>query len=837
MPKHYTAGLAILFLLLIVGSFLIGALPTASLQASSKPQQNSSESPNDLSSRQAQESAFDLVSDTTLPDKISDLTIIPSGEAAVVDVQGRLWIVNPNTDSGLRQININLPTNFSNPIVHWVSQSNRLYLAYGTKDITDIGLLQINLSDNTFKRYTLKSRGYSPSKIVYDSILKRIYIGTGDATGVGVYTTIFKFDEPTNSFSTFKEILGNVYHMTNNPDTGVIFIKSNSYARGPKLVFHHIYALKSDGTVAWNKEVSSPAFGDEESSVSFGGFDIDDTKQEIFVSQKNGTQYSIVVLSQEDGSQKRTYSISHPYVVNLILDLQKNVLYYTAREQTNIKLVVYDYQKGEKTKELLVGQEVDYRHNALLNSIGDVYLANGNKMGIYSTKISVRTECGLPVCADADEDFLWDNWEEIGIDANYDGTIDLNLKAIGANKFRKDIFIEIDYMEGERPQISALENVQHAFAHAPVCNEDEGGKCPADVLPGIALQWSLDEQVPTIDPLLFDTEGSGLLDDFNDLKWGGGNRFLGNRDILCGNSSTSAHFGTQQDRSSNNCENIIKAKRQVYRYAIFAKRLVGNADTSGVSEPGGNDFVITLASWNFNVPTIVGGVGKDVYQASTFMHELGHTLGLQHGGEQGDDLTFDNLNTEANEGFDLYNCKPNYFSIMNYLYQFPTFDPERPLDYSSKSVDLDEDNLNEDVGIKVPMGRKIQFNAYSPLNWRYYIPSFKTGSAVDWNGNGEFNNKGVKRDINNTVPFCVRSSPGQLLRGHDDWVNLDYNFRDNVTQYAEGINRITTQEEISKDIILSTMKSTDYDGDGTPNLYDLYPSISNHQVYVSIIMY
>ena len=41
-------------------------------------------------------------------------------------------------------------------------------------------------------------------------------------------------------------------------------------------------------------------------------------------------------------------------------------------------------------------------------------------------------------------------------------------------------------------------------------------------------------------------------------------------------------------------------------------------------------------------------------QAGTLMHELGHTLGLYHGGAGTND----------------YNCKPNYLSVMNYLYQF-----------------------------------------------------------------------------------------------------------------------------------------------------------------------
>ena len=63
--------------------------------------------------------------------------------------------------------------------------------------------------------------------------------------------------------------------------------------------------------------------------------------------------------------------------------------------------------------------------------------------------------------------------------------------------------------------------------------------------------------------------------------------------------------------------------------------------------------MITLGAF---AGTNVGGVihqrGTTDEQAGTFMHELGHTLGLRHGGGDGE------------------NCKPNYLSIMSYSRQF-----------------------------------------------------------------------------------------------------------------------------------------------------------------------
>ena len=45
---------------------------------------------------------------------------------------------------------------------------------------------------------------------------------------------------------------------------------------------------------------------------------------------------------------------------------------------------------------------------------------------------------------DEDGDGLLDGWELSGFDANGDGSIDVNLPALGANPQRKDIFVEVD---------------------------------------------------------------------------------------------------------------------------------------------------------------------------------------------------------------------------------------------------------------------------------------------------------------------------------------------------------------------------------------------------------
>jgi len=191
---------------------------------------------------------------------------------------------------------------------------------------------------------------------------------------------------------------------------------------------------------------------------------------------------------------------------------------------------------------------------------------------------------------------------------------------------------------------------------------------------------------------------------------------------------------------------------------------------SGRAEVGGNDAIITLASY-------AGGIGTTDQQAGTLMHELGHNLGLLHGGPDTTD------NTEL--PFRVENCKPNYLSVMNYARQFEETTPGRDLDYSQLALlPLDENNLDEGAGVQLYTPSDTELISYGDPK----LTSL-TGVPIDWNRNSVPLETGVSADINNLgIAGCNVSSLDEL-RSYEDWSNIPhYNFRGDTGQFADGIH-------------------------------------------------
>ncbi|MCL4523785.1 MAG: HYR domain-containing protein [Acidobacteria bacterium] len=421
---------------------------------------------------------------------------------------------------------------------------------------------------------------------------------------------------------------------------------------------------------------------------------------------------------------------------------------------------------------------------------------------------------------DNDGDALCDSWEQNGLDEDGDGTIDLDLPAMGANLNHKDIFVEVDYMDcaiggcafgdihWHRPESGAFDPVISAFAVAPVSNPDNSL--------GINLHVLVDEGLPESDTLLFDAQGPGIADDFNDLK-------LGNPPKACGTTLQDGHFGTPADRADNNCQHILAARRLVFRYAIFGHRhTTPTTNSPGIAELPGNDLLLALGA--LSPPANVAGaaIGSAVaalrtMQGDIFMHELGHTLNLKHGG--GDHI----------------NCKPNYLSIMNYTLSYKNIDHSRPLDYSRQQLPpLDENSLHEPSGIGGPLGRNLVFgdqfanaivaSAFGPVDWTLDIPPdpTQTNLPLDINNIQRISACYLKDSAGNNITLRT------FLTGHDDWSNLLYDFRLSP-EFADAPTRtlISPDPEMSDAEIIAVAQSVDFDGDGIANYPDNCPGVAN----------
>lgn len=328
---------------------------------------------------------------------------------------------------------------------------------------------------------------------------------------------------------------------------------------------------------------------------------------------------------------------------------------------------------------------------------------------------------------DADADGVPDSAEVSG--GRFAG---LDMYAMGARLNQRDIFVEIDRMQSSDeaviPRREALESVARAFAaHQIVVHFDVGNL-----------------YAQAFDPANYNLGGGNVVPFATSIGIGSGQ--AGVADIY-----------------DYKAKHMAAVRRSIFYYQLFAwsQNADGSGGSSGVGERPGNDSIVTLGGYSLSTSNTLQRNLLINYQAVTMMHELGHNLSLRHGG--GDDL----------------NRKPNYVSVMNYLYSpfgLPTighaegdrydylvrcsintmFQLTNPptgsissfvLDFSNGlSGDIDENALDEREGL----GRA-------------------TSKSVDFNCNGR-PDAGYARDLN-------QDGKKSVLTDHDDWSNLSLVFR------------------------------------------------------------
>jgi uncharacterized repeat protein (TIGR01451 family) len=345
-------------------------------------------------------------------------------------------------------------------------------------------------------------------------------------------------------------------------------------------------------------------------------------------------------------------------------------------------------------------------------------------------------EIAVDYDGDIDGDGIPNGVELFGIrDASGDVIQNTNGFGFPMDPCRKTVAVEIDYMDlpgfhTHRPLDSAMQDAVDMFNNAPV---DATPDCPYSGFPTQASGMNL----------VIDVDDA--LDHETDTKW---------QDEF--ESMWSSHF--------------TEARRPYFIYNAWVHALEGKGSTSGISDNyGGFGFVVSLGLWTpLN--------GDQSQQFGTFVHELGHSLGLDHGGD------------------DPGNCKPNYLSVMNYNFspgvQFRVPNPaggtmyENRIDYSRVLLQpsLNESALNENVGIGAAgtyyanAVTEWDSNGLSP--WRNGAPQTTSEGALDWNGNGSIEVGSVQADLDDFASRWITDCIDNGLfvvpsDGFDDWSYLD----------------------------------------------------------------
>ncbi len=352
----------------------------------------------------------------------------------------------------------------------------------------------------------------------------------------------------------------------------------------------------------------------------------------------------------------------------------------------------------------------------------------------FGPEIGIEMDVSQPEaspCDDSDRDGICDEWERHGVSG-------LDLPGMGAVVGIRDIFLEIDYVVPSLKK-DAVQKVVDAFAMAP----NGPIRLHVDYEPFNGTDWR---------------------------RWSESNRI------------PLVALSVHQIFSRLKPANFSANRRGIFHYALLlsgpptdAPRYLGQGETPGDlfqfdAGPIGDDIWLSTnlsalgSRWE-----LVPVESAVTFQAALLMHELGHNLGLRHGGD----------GPEGDE-----NLKPNYLSVMNYAFVprgLRYGGQDGLVDYSRVQVnDLNEDGqLDEPKGLGSnaawlgkPYGTRwsawplgVQCLQVSGLN----CATDDARTNVNWDGYLSYNGTHVKANINGrpiessdkpvVSPFTVLTSP------------------------------------------------------------------------------
>lgn len=292
---------------------------------------------------------------------------------------------------------------------------------------------------------------------------------------------------------------------------------------------------------------------------------------------------------------------------------------------------------------------------------------------------------------DTDGDNINDGDETLGTTAG------LNLPLLGTNPLRRDLLLEYDWFNDNNDAGTCS-----AHSHRPTQN-------------AIARFVAAFAAAPVTNP--DGTTGVNVINDY-----GQGGNFTGGT-LVADADGVIAGGVDDADFAAAKAANFAANRNGYFHYVLMPHNYNTNSTSSGQAEIGGDDLIVSLQCYN-----------SDGNIANTIVHELGHNLNLRHG------------------GFEDQNYKPNYNSVMNYLYQFPGIDNnctppgDGVLTYSvGNRPALNENSLSEPQGV-----------CGNP-----------PGPAWDWNGDGDATDTGLALNLNPQWNSALST-----LQDFNDWANI-----------------------------------------------------------------
>jgi len=349
---------------------------------------------------------------------------------------------------------------------------------------------------------------------------------------------------------------------------------------------------------------------------------------------------------------------------------------------------------------------------------------------------------------DTDRDALWDGWEAVGA-IFPDGDV-VDLPALGANPLRKDVFVQNDYERGARFDPGVLDGAITLFRDH-----------------GITLHVEEHERPRPTEGMV--SERNAEMASFQ--KDAGGAFFL-------------------------------HPKRNWTHYYVYNHHKSGGGSTW--------EYVTIEMNWgDWNCPLSVadpqtdptcrstleatkevGGRHNADWQRYLFVHELGHNIGLGHGGRRGrGERVVNGRLLYYSGGWDNINFKPNYLSVMNYRY---STDAARCFNAATKEFQariqyldhplptLDESGLGERSTDAFATALRAR-----PCDTALgFAPAFEYSSQISDKASALLSGDGV-RTLGVRPPGASWSEAGWL---HDPGIDWNFNFRIDADPVRVNIN-------------------------------------------------